>query len=217
MTPRRAARGALLADAARGVPEFHVLSLDGKAWELDQGFLAGQLVTVAHCFAAAEAAPWVEHEGKRLTLRPSIPSRMRDASGPHAPAVLPQSRAGRRHAPPPAAPASPAPASASPAPASPAPGPASSCAPPALSAKSPAHAEPTVRVEPTLISVLHWGRLLDGELFATSRYVEWAVLMKRTFGFDALRCPRCERKKRALSVAGSTWRMPTVRIHAPNS
>ncbi|CAN96460.1 hypothetical protein predicted by Glimmer/Critica [Sorangium cellulosum So ce56] len=95
-------------------------------------------------------------------------------------------------------PAAPAPAPASPAPASPAP--ASPCAPPALSARSLAHAEPTVRVEPTLISVLHWGRLLEGELFATSRYVEWAVLMKRSFGFDALRCPRCERRMRVLST-----------------
>ncbi|XXX71018.1 transposase [Sorangium sp. So ce128] len=66
-----------------------------------------------------------------------------------------------------------------PVPASPAP--ASPCAPPALSARSLVHADPTVRVEPTLISVLHWGRLLEGELFATSRYVEWAVLMKRSF------------------------------------
>ncbi|WP_437573874.1 hypothetical protein [Sorangium sp. So ce887] len=57
-----------------------------------------------------------------------------------------------------------------------------------------------MRVEPTLISVLHWGRLLEGELFATSRYVEWAVLMKRSFGFDALRCPRCERRMRVLST-----------------
>ncbi|WP_437804375.1 transposase [Sorangium sp. So ce693] len=65
--------------------------------------------------------------------------------------------------------------------------PASPCAPPALSARSLAHAEPTVRVEPTLISVLHWERLLEGELFATSRYVEWAVLMKRSFGIDILR------------------------------
>ncbi|WP_437776236.1 transposase [Sorangium sp. So ce1097] len=91
-----------------------------------------------------------------------------------------------------------APLPAAPAPASPAP--ASPCAPPALSARSLAHAEPTVRVEPTLISVLHWGRLLEGELFATSRYVEWAVLMKRSFGFDALRCPRCERRTRVLST-----------------
>ncbi|MDC0679560.1 transposase [Sorangium atrum] len=91
-----------------------------------------------------------------------------------------------------------APLPAAPAPASPAP--ASPCPPPALSARSLAHAEPTVRVEPTLISVLHWGRLLEGELFATSRYVEWAVLMKRSFGFDALRCPRCERRMRVLST-----------------
>jgi hypothetical protein len=72
--------------------------------------------------------------------------------------------------------------------------------PPALSARSLAHAEPTVRVEPTLISVLPWGRLLEGELFAPSRYVEWAVLLKRSFGFDALRCPRCERRMRVLST-----------------
>ncbi|XXS69243.1 hypothetical protein WMF43_37375 [Sorangium sp. So ce131] len=83
-------RTALTVRSRRRLSADNVLSLDGKAWELDQGFLAGQLVTVAHCFAAAEAAPWVEHEGKRLTLRPSIPSRMRDASGPYAPAVLPK-------------------------------------------------------------------------------------------------------------------------------
>ncbi|WP_438042447.1 methyltransferase domain-containing protein [Sorangium sp. So ce128] len=110
------------------------------------------------------------------------------------------------HAPLPAAPASPAPASP--------------CAPPALSARSLAHAEPTVRVEPTLISVLHWGRLLDGELFATSRYVEWAVLMKRTFGFDALRCPRCERRMRVLRPSrgcGHGDRSPVFlcRVEAP--
>ncbi|WP_437989787.1 transposase [Sorangium sp. So ce145] len=59
---------------------------------------------------------------------------------------------------------------------------------------------PDGRIASTLISVLHWGRLLEGELFATSRYVEWAVLMKRSFGFDALRCPRCERRMRVLST-----------------
>ena len=57
-----------------------------------------------------------------------------------------------------------------------------------------------MRVEPTLISVLHWGRLLEGELFATSRYVEWAVLMKRSFGFDALACPECSAKMRAIAT-----------------
>ena len=48
------------------------------------------------------------------------------------------------------------------------------------------HAELAVHVETTTISVAHWGRLLDGELFATSRYLQSAVLMKRAFRFDAL-------------------------------
>ena len=73
-------------------------------------------------------------------------------------------------------------------------------APPARSALSLAQAEPTVHVDPTSLSVLHWGRLLDGELFATSRYVDWAVLMKRSFGLDVLACPRCARKMRVLST-----------------
>ncbi|XYI03796.1 hypothetical protein ACMHYB_30130 [Sorangium sp. So ce1128] len=110
---------------------------------------------------------------------------------PPARAAKPEPCAG--HAPLPASPAPASPAPASPAPASP-------CVPPALSAKSLAPTEPAVRVEPTTLSVLHWGRLLDGELFATSRYVQRAVLMKRTFRFDALRCPRYERKMRVLST-----------------
>jgi hypothetical protein len=39
---------------------------------------------------------------------------------------------------------------------------------------------------PTMISVAHWGRLENGDLFAHARYVEWAVLMKRTLGFEIL-------------------------------
>ena len=56
-----------------------------------------------------------------------------------------------------------------------------------------------MRIEPTAISVEHWG-LREGELFATSRYVEWAVLMQRTWGLDVLACPRCARKMRVLST-----------------
>jgi len=75
----------------------------------------------------------------------------------------------------------PSPAAASPAAASPA-------------AASPTEAFPVVQVEPTRISVAHWGRLDEGELLAKSRYIDWAVLMKRTFGFSVLRCPRCSRR-----------------------
>ena len=57
-----------------------------------------------------------------------------------------------------------------------------------------------VEQQPTMISISHWGRLLDGELFASERYVEWAVLMKRTWGFDVMRCARCSRKMRVLAT-----------------
>jgi hypothetical protein len=63
-----------------------------------------------------------------------------------------------------------------------------------------AHAVPAVHVGPTTLSVEHWGRLLHGELFATTRTIEWAVLMKRTWGFDVLRCPRCERRMHVLAT-----------------
>jgi hypothetical protein len=41
-----------------------------------------------------------------------------------------------------------------------------------------------VVANPTRITVAHWGRLDDGEMFARARYVAWAVLMKRSFGFE---------------------------------
>jgi hypothetical protein len=55
-------------------------------------------------------------------------------------------------------------------------------------------------VDPTMISVAHWGRLESGERFARARYVAWSVLMKRTWGFDVLHCPRCAKKMRVLST-----------------
>ncbi|XXT21167.1 hypothetical protein WME94_06310 [Sorangium sp. So ce429] len=42
------------------------------------------------------------------------------------------------------------------------------------------HGDPVVLVDPTRISIAHWGRLDEGELFAKSRHIDWAVLMKRT-------------------------------------
>lgn len=66
-------REALTIRSRRRVSGDNVLSLDGFAWELDQGFLAGQLVTVAHCYLTPGERPWVEHEGKRLALHPLDP------------------------------------------------------------------------------------------------------------------------------------------------
>jgi transposase InsO family protein len=65
-----ALRAALTVRSRRRVTNDNVISLDGAAWQLDQGYLAGQIVTVASCFAAPGEAPWVEHEGKRLVLHP---------------------------------------------------------------------------------------------------------------------------------------------------
>jgi hypothetical protein len=62
------------------------------------------------------------------------------------------------------------------------------------------HTAPVLHAEPTRITVAHWGRLDDGELFAQTRYIDWAVLMKRSFGLDVLRCPRCGRRMRVLGT-----------------
>jgi hypothetical protein len=43
-----------------------------------------------------------------------------------------------------------------------------------------------VVVDATMITVAHWSRMEEGVLFAWSRRLEWAVMMKRTFGFDVL-------------------------------
>jgi transposase InsO family protein len=47
------------------------VSVAGQDWELDQGFLAGRVVTVGH--SLLEGSPWVEHEGQRLPLHPVDP------------------------------------------------------------------------------------------------------------------------------------------------
>ena len=62
-------REALTARSRRRVRKDTTLSIAGADWELDQGFLAGRAVTVARCMVDASEAPWVEHEGRRYTLR----------------------------------------------------------------------------------------------------------------------------------------------------
>jgi putative transposase len=49
------------------------VSVDGTPWQLDQGFLAGRVVTVARSLVHPAEAPWVEHNGKRLPLFPIDP------------------------------------------------------------------------------------------------------------------------------------------------
>jgi hypothetical protein len=50
------------------------------------------------------------------------------------------------------------------------------------------HAE---RAGPNILSVAHWRRLLGGELYAQSSRVDWATLLKRTWGADVRVCVLC--------------------------
>ena len=66
-------RHALTVYEKRRVRNDTTLSLDGRDWELDQGFLAGHLVTVGRNLVEPDAPPWVLHEDKRLALHPVDP------------------------------------------------------------------------------------------------------------------------------------------------
>jgi hypothetical protein len=145
------------------------------------------LVTPKPPHKAAKPKPCVEH----APGAPASPAPPAAAAAAPAPAIV---------SPAPAPPWAAAAAAAAPAPAIVSPAPAPPWAPPSSPASSPAPAEPVVRVEPTTISVEPWGRLREGELFATSRYIEWAVLMQRTWALDVLACPRCALKMRVLST-----------------
>ena len=63
-------RAAMTVRNQRRISNDIVLSFDGTSWEIDQSYLAGKTVAVAHCFATPNEVPWVEHEGKRYVLRP---------------------------------------------------------------------------------------------------------------------------------------------------
>jgi hypothetical protein len=66
-------RAALTTRIRRRVRRDTTVTLAGRDWELDQGFLAGRLVTVAHCLLDPNEPPWIEHDGKRLPLHPVDP------------------------------------------------------------------------------------------------------------------------------------------------
>jgi hypothetical protein len=47
-------------------------------------------------------------------------------------------------------------------------------------------------VAPHVLSVTHWNRILDGELYAPSSRVDWRTLLKRTSEHDLRVCVRCQ-------------------------
>jgi|HubBroStandDraft_1064217.scaffolds.fasta_scaffold19489_2 putative transposase len=67
-------REALILRLRRRVRSDTTLSIDGKLYELEQGYLAGRIVTVGSCLLdGSQAAPWVEYEGRRFPLHPCDP------------------------------------------------------------------------------------------------------------------------------------------------
>jgi len=66
-------REALTVRGRRRVRRDGTLSLGGVDFELDQGFLHGRVVSVARSLIDPTEHPWVEHEGRRLPLRPVDP------------------------------------------------------------------------------------------------------------------------------------------------
>jgi putative transposase len=83
-------RRALTVRARRRVRRDTTVSVDGKSFQLDQGFFAGRLVTVAYALVGDDP-PWVEHDGKRFELHPVDPianaGRRRRPAPPPAPTV----------------------------------------------------------------------------------------------------------------------------------
>jgi transposase InsO family protein len=66
-------REALTVTERRRVRRDTTIAIDGTDWQLDQGFLAGRVLSVGRCLIDAAVPPWVDHEGKRLALRPVDP------------------------------------------------------------------------------------------------------------------------------------------------
>jgi transposase InsO family protein len=67
-------RQALTVRLRRRVRNDTTLSIKGKLFELEQGYLAGTIVTVGSCLLdGSPLAPWVEHEGRRFPLHPCDP------------------------------------------------------------------------------------------------------------------------------------------------
>jgi hypothetical protein len=47
------------------------------------------------------------------------------------------------------------------------------------------------QVAPNVLSIAHWERILEGELYAASARIDWRTLLKRTFDTELRVCARC--------------------------
>jgi transposase InsO family protein len=78
---------ALRVRETRRVSNDNLVHIDGVAWQLDQGFLAGKKVTIVRSLLTPNVAPAVELEGKLLPLHPVDPVHNAKSKRPalHAP------------------------------------------------------------------------------------------------------------------------------------
>jgi hypothetical protein len=60
---------ALIARARRRVRRDGTLTVAGTEFEVEQGFLAGRMVTVGRSLLVPTDPPWLEHEDQRLALK----------------------------------------------------------------------------------------------------------------------------------------------------
>lgn len=67
-------REALTVRGRRRLRRDGTVSIAGTDFELDQGFLAGRLVTIARTLIEPAEPPWVEHEKRRFPLHPVDPT-----------------------------------------------------------------------------------------------------------------------------------------------
>ena len=83
-------RDALTVRERRRVRRDTTVSVAGDNYELDQGFLAGRVVTIGYCVLDEPLEPWLELDGKRLSIHPVDPERnARRERPPRQPKPLP--------------------------------------------------------------------------------------------------------------------------------
>lgn len=64
--------------------------------------------------------------------------------------------------------------------------------------------------DPTILTVAHWSRLLDGDLYAVSSRIDWAVLLQRV---EALRCPKCKSRMRVMATLTEAAAVKQILTH----
>ncbi len=67
-------RTAFTARNRRRIRRDSTIGVGGVDFQVDQSFLAGRVVTVAHCLLDHPPVPWVEHQEQRYPLRPVDPT-----------------------------------------------------------------------------------------------------------------------------------------------